>query len=280
MSHLRKRLVKTVRACEKELTAFLRPEDLALMKTKSDVDVDLESAGWESVEPIYKKEDLLGPLTIMHESLMETGFELVADGLLIDIIRRLRVFGMTLVPLDIREESTKHTIALDAITRWLGIGSYKEWDEDARLSWLQSELSNKRPLFPIRKADELGFDPDVVKTLKTFQAASTIDPEALGAYVISQAQTASDVLAVMLLQRQYGMTAKNGNMMRVVPLFETLDDLTNAPRRLETLFSVPSYVGAIKGKQEVMVGLFVFSVLPFTSCFLYVHVGCLILTPR
>jgi phosphoenolpyruvate carboxylase len=58
----------------------------------------------------------------------------------------------------------------------------------------------------------------------------------------------------MLLQEQFGMTAKNGNMMRVVPLFETLHDLTNAPERLDTLFSVTAYVGAIKGRQEVMVG--------------------------
>jgi phosphoenolpyruvate carboxylase len=58
----------------------------------------------------------------------------------------------------------------------------------------------------------------------------------------------------MLLQKQFGMTAQNGNMMRVVPLFETLGDLKNAHVPLETLFCVPAYVGAIKGKQEVMVG--------------------------
>jgi phosphoenolpyruvate carboxylase len=84
--------------------------------------------------------------------------------------------------------------------------------------------------------------------------ASDLHPEALGAYVISQAQTASDVLAVVLLQKQFGMTPAKGNMMRVVPLFETLDDLTNAPGVLETLLSIPVYVGAIKGEQEVMVG--------------------------
>jgi phosphoenolpyruvate carboxylase len=57
-----------------------------------------------------------------------------------------------------------------------------------------------------------------------------------------------------LLQKQFGMTATNGNMMRVAPLFETLNDLNNAPERLKTLFSVPAYVTAINGKQEVMVG--------------------------
>jgi phosphoenolpyruvate carboxylase len=42
----------------------------------------------------------------------------------VDIIRRVSVFGMSLVPLDIREESTLHTAALDALTQSLGIGSY------------------------------------------------------------------------------------------------------------------------------------------------------------
>ena len=50
------------------------------------------------------------------------------------------------------------------------------------------------------------------------------------------------------------MTASNGNLMRVVPLFETLNDLTNAPSVINTLFQIPTYMGQCKGKQEVMVG--------------------------
>lgn len=56
------------------------------------------------------------PLKVIYNSLVETGFELVADGLCSDILRWIAILGMTLVPLDIREESTKHTSALDAIT--------------------------------------------------------------------------------------------------------------------------------------------------------------------
>jgi phosphoenolpyruvate carboxylase len=132
----------------------------------------------------------------------------------------------------------------------------QEWDEAARLNWLQSELNNRRPLFRIRdvEANTIGLDPDIRKTLMVYKVASELDPESLGAYVISQANTASDVLAVMLLQKQFGMTAANGKLMRVVPLFETLDDLTNSPKQLETLFRVTSYIGSINGKQEVMVG--------------------------
>jgi phosphoenolpyruvate carboxylase len=145
---------------------------------------------------------------------------------------------------------------LDAITRQLGIGSYKEWDENARLNWLQQELNSRRPLFRIRDIEQnnLGLDPDTRKTLMVYKVASELDSESLGAYVISQANTASDVLAVQLLQKQFGMTAANGKLMRVVPLFETLDDLTNSPEQLETLFKSTTYMGSIQGKQEVMVG--------------------------
>eukprot|EP00535_Pseudo-nitzschia_heimii_P006202 CAMPEP_0197187096 /NCGR_PEP_ID=MMETSP1423-20130617/15229_1 /TAXON_ID=476441 /ORGANISM="Pseudo-nitzschia heimii, Strain UNC1101" /LENGTH=1037 /DNA_ID=CAMNT_0042638585 /DNA_START=43 /DNA_END=3156 /DNA_ORIENTATION=+ len=263
ISHLRKRLVKTANEVEMKLENEYLQNDPGqayhLRSNQEAISASLKTlvgdeTDEDALEIVKKAEDLLAPLRIMHESLVETGFDLMADGLLSDIIRRLKVFGITLVPLDIREESTKHTNALDAITRWLGIGSYAEWDEEARVNWLSSELSNRRPLFPSERLQSMNFDAGVTKTLQVFQTASELEPEALGAYVISQCQTASDVLAVMLLQKQFGMTAPNGNMMRVAPLFETLDDLNNAPERLKTLFSVPAYVGAINGKQEVMVG--------------------------
>ncbi|KAL3912121.1 MAG: hypothetical protein SGILL_007012 [Bacillariaceae sp.] len=254
ISHLRKRLVKTAMDIEGKLERVYEMKIPDHMKVESSASFGETHDDLDDLTLVTKAEDLLGPLRIMHASLMETGFDLVADGLLSDIIRRLKVFGITLVPLDIREESTKHTQALDAITKWLGAGSYAEWDEDTRITWLSSELSSKRPLFPSEHIEEIDFDSSVKTTLETFKTASELVPEALGAYVISQCQTASDVLAVMLLQKQFGMTAINGNMMRVVPLFETLDDLKNAPQRLKTLFGVSAYVGAIKGFQEVMVG--------------------------
>jgi len=251
IGHLRKRLVRTVKECEAKLNDMDSSVDLASAEHSRSA-----LSGWEDVEPIVKAEELLSPLRVIYDSLVETGFELVADGHVSDIIRRVAVFGLTLVPLDIREESTRHTLALDAITRHLGIGSYKEWDENARLNWLQSEMNSRRPLFLISdiETNSIGLDPDIRKTLMVYKVAGELEPESLGAYVISQANTASDVLAVMLLQKQFGMTKNNGKLMRVVPLFETLDDLTNSPEQLEALFGVNSYIGSINGKQEVMVG--------------------------
>jgi len=210
IGHICQRLVKTVKICEAELLGMSHLPELS-----SRSDNFREVKGWETVEPLWDADEMMRYLRIMYDSLSDTGFQLLADGTLLDIIRRLSTFGMTLVPLDIREESTKHTEALDCITRFLGIGSYKEWNEETRLNFLQAELAGKRPLFRSRDIHNMGFDNSVLNTLETFSVISSLKPDSLGAYVISQAQTASDVLAVMLLQKQFGMSPENSNMMRV-----------------------------------------------------------------
>ena len=85
---------------------------------------------------------------MLHRSLVSIGRPEIADGALTDTIRRLAAFGLGMMPLDIRQESTRHSEALDAITNYLGIGSYLEWDEEKKREWLCAEISSKRPLLP------------------------------------------------------------------------------------------------------------------------------------
>lgn len=82
-------------------------------------------------------------------SLWECGGGIIADGRLLDLIRRVYTFGMSLLKLDLRQESTRHADALDAVTTYLGYGSYKAWDEDTKLDFLTRELTTKRPLIPL-----------------------------------------------------------------------------------------------------------------------------------
>ena len=210
---------------------------------------------WEAApgaaQPLILTADLMEPLMMMHRSLIETGMESAADGTLADTIRRVASFGLALMPLDIRQESTRHTEALTAITSFLGIGNYGDWSEADRCAWLANELASKRPLLPRGRAlSSLGFSPTVLDTLRTFELAATLEQGSLGAYVISQCQRASDVMAVLLLQQDAGVTPT----LRVVPLFETLDDLENSPATVEALFSIQAYTSRINGKQEIMVG--------------------------
>ena len=208
-----------------------------------------------SSSDIYlRKSALMDDLMLVHRSLCETGNAITADGLLTDVIRNVSAFGLTLLPLDIRQESDRHEEALDCITRYLGSGSYSQWDEKTRRSWLQQELASKRPLLRPGEWNENPdiFTPTAVDTLETFRMIAEPEQheESLGAYVISQATSASDVMAVLLLQKDAGVTVP----LRVAPLFETLDDLNGAAETMDALFSIDTYKGSINGKQEVMVG--------------------------
>ncbi|RLM94125.1 uncharacterized protein C2845_PM08G26020 [Panicum miliaceum] len=163
-----------------------------------------------------------------YRLLCACGDRSVADGNLLDFLRQVSTFGLSLVRLDIRQESDRHTDVMDAITEYLGIGSYREWPEEKRQEWLLSELNGKRPLFgpDLPKSDEIA---DVLETFHVLAELPCI---------------------FELLQRECHVKKP----LRVVPLFEKLADLEVAPAALAWLFSVEWYRNRISGKQEVMIG--------------------------
>ncbi|KYR00064.1 Phosphoenolpyruvate carboxylase [Tieghemostelium lacteum] len=191
-------------------------------------------------------DEIIQPLQVCYDSLVECGAREVANGRLLDNIRRLKCFGLVLSKMDIRQESTRHSDVIDTVTQYLGMGSYKEWDEKTRQDFLIRELENKRPLIPT----DLPCSADVKEVLNTFKVAAELPDESLGAYVISMCQSPSDILAVHLLQKEAG----NKHPQRVVPLFETAHDLDRAPHTMESLYQIPWYMKTIAGQQEIMLG--------------------------
>ncbi|CAO2833332.1 unnamed protein product [Amaranthus hypochondriacus] len=191
-------------------------------------------------------EQFLEPLELCYRSLCACGDRPIADGSLLDFLRQVSTFGLSLVRLDIRQESDRHTDVMDAITQHLEIGSYKEWSEEKRQEWLLSELSGKRPLF----GPDLPKTEEIADVLDTFHVISELPYDCFGAYIISMATAPSDVLAVELLQRECHVKQP----LRVVPLFEKLADLEAAPAAVARLFSIEWYRNRINGKQEVMIG--------------------------
>ncbi|MCO5563063.1 hypothetical protein L7F22_016699 [Adiantum nelumboides] len=135
---------------------------------------------------------------------------------------------------------------MDTITQHLEVGSYKDWSEEQEKSWLHSHLQGKRPLF----GHYLPVIDEVAEVLNTFKVVVELPHDCFGAYIISMATTPSDVLVVELLQRECHIAKP----LRVVPLFEKLDDLINAPAYLALLFSIDWYRNKINGRQEVMLG--------------------------
>jgi phosphoenolpyruvate carboxylase len=204
------------------------------------------SPGIGEALPYTDPRELWGPLALCYRSLHATGARSVADGRLLDVLRRLAAFGLTLFRLDIRQEARVHARAMDAITRALGLGSYLEWPEEQRISFLTHELESPRRLMPRRVPE----DPVLAELLATLSVCARQSDGALGAYVISMAGAPSDVLLVHLLQREVDLPRP----LRVVPLFETLADLERASAVIGRLLQIPWYRNHIAGHQEVMIG--------------------------
>lgn len=190
--------------------------------------------------------DLLEPLLLVHRSLESVALGDVANGPLLDTIRRVRCFGINLVPLDIRQDGDRHLQVLDELTEYLEMGSYRSWDEDKRQAFLLEQLTSKRPLLP----QEWPVSDESLEVIKTCRVIAAEPREALSHYIISMAQQPSDVLAVALLLKECGMKWN----MPIVPLFETLDDLDRAPKVMDRLWQQPWYREYSAQDQTVMIG--------------------------
>ncbi|MCS3512066.1 MULTISPECIES: phosphoenolpyruvate carboxylase [Pseudomonas] len=231
--------VEPYRALLKQLRERLRA-------TRQWAHTALSSSTPAPAEVLQNNRDLLEPLELCYQSLHECGMGVIADGPLLDCLRRAVTFGLFLVRLDVRQDSSRHSAAMTEITDYLGLGRYEDWNEEMRISFLMKELANRRPLLPGY------FKPsaDTAEVLNTCKEVAAAPAASLGSYVISMAGAASDVLAVQLLLKESGVQRP----MRVVPLFETLADLDNAGPVIEQLLLLPGYRARLQGPQEVMIG--------------------------
>ena len=195
---------------------------------------------------IVSCEDLLEPLMLCYKSLNDVGLPHIANGPLVDTIRRIHCFGINLVPLDIRQDGERHVKAIDELVAYLELGNYSEWPEEQRQTFLLEQLTGKRPLLPA----EWPMSDDTAEVLATCRVIAAEPREILSHYVISMAQQPSDVLAVALLLKECGMTWD----MPIVPLFETLDDLDRAPIVMDRLWSIDWYKQYSAQEQTVMIG--------------------------
>ena len=195
---------------------------------------------------INTREEILRPLRIVRESLEENQNENIASGDLLDLMRRAKCFGINLARLDIRQESSRHSQLINEFLKKKKSWNYLGWSEDKKINLLISLMKKKSNTiknfnFKNRENKEVW---------KTFKILSEEPSECLGAYVISMTSAASDILSVLFLQKE----ANIKNKLRVVPLFETLDDLINAKSIMNSLFSSKWYRKLIKNKQEIMIG--------------------------
>ena len=195
---------------------------------------------------LLDKYEILNPLREVRKSLNENKGQHIANSDLLDLIRRVRCFGISLARLDIRQESSRHEKFISEIFKSKNRINYTSLSEKDKIKLLSNSIKQKK----------IFVDKIIIKNKenkevwKTFKEISNQPQQCMGAYVISMTSKASDILSVYFLQKQ----SQIKNLLRVVPLFETLDDLKNAKNVMENLFKIPSYKKLINSKQEVMIG--------------------------
>ncbi|MEB3199761.1 MAG: phosphoenolpyruvate carboxylase [Synechococcaceae cyanobacterium] len=207
------------------------------------------------------EEEFRADLELIKSSLEATGLSCEP---LNDLLCQVHIFGFTLASLDIRQESTRHSDALDELSRYLLLPvPYGEMDEEQRITWLLAELQTRRPLLPpaARWSDATSETFSVFRMLQRLQ--QEFGERVCRTYVISMSHTVSDLLEVLLLAKEAGLVdplAQRAALL-VIPLFETVEDLQRAPEVMDRLFADPFYRQLLISSsdsgqplQEVMLG--------------------------
>ena len=226
--------------------AILRQLREDLRETLMHLNARVQGQSTDARDLITTTEQLRQPLELCYRSLQDCGLGKIADGLLLDVIRKVACFGIHLLKLDIRQDGERHTQALAEISRYLGLGNYADWSEADKQAFLLNELNSRRPLLPRQWQP----DADTQEVLDTCRVIAEHPQDAFGIYTISMAGAPSDVLAVQLLLKECGVNFP----MPVAPLFETLDDLNNGADVIAQLYRLPWYRGYLQGRQFVMIG--------------------------
>ncbi|NHQ75910.1 phosphoenolpyruvate carboxylase [Roseovarius gahaiensis] len=196
----------------------------------------------------------IADLETVCDALVALDARLLADGLIRPLIWQASVFGFRAHSLDIRQNSDVVTRALQDI--WSANGPAPEAFSPDWSARLRAELA--APDMPCVDMTRLG--PDASELLALLQLMRDVlsgsDPEAIGPFILSMTRSADDILAVYLLARYAGFGAEK-LALKVVPLFETIEDLHAAPRILENVLEVPLAARSLRDTDqqiEIMLG--------------------------
>lgn len=205
--------------------------------------------------------ELLEDLNLIQAALTEQKLTRIVKGDLQDIIRLVDVFGFYLAMMDIRDHSGRHRATVDWMLRKAQVETdYAGLAPDARVELLRRCLNDPRPLVYDHAGDAPATAHEVLETFDTVR--DHLQGHHTGkspAYIISNSESAADILEVLLLMKESGLCDVAGQdaRLRIVPLFEDRQSLQESPAIMRTLLEMPEYRNALEssgGVQEVMVG--------------------------
>ncbi len=214
--------------------------------------------------PYAQASEFLADLQIILDSLQAHHGESLAAQRLQPLIRAVKVFGFCLSTVDLRQSSDKHEAVMAELLAVAQVeANYAQLDEASKCALLQRLLQEARPLRVVgAQYGELARSE-----LAIFEMAKTMRArygnEAIIHYIISHTETVSDLLEVLLLQKEVGLM--QGTLEQpdarldliVVPLFETIGDLRASADIMRSYFAIPGVAALLQRSgavQDIMLG--------------------------
>ena len=239
------------------LTCVLRKLDATMMRAQGS-DLELGTPHYASAD------ELIHELHLVDRALSEANSPSIGADLVRPVRRAVELFRFSTVRLDLRENTTRTTQALQALW-WASAGhgegnppdlGTREWR-----TWLLHELA--RPLTSERVIEQL--PNETVELIAMFAQAAEIrrglDRDAFGSFILSMTRSVDDILGAYLLAKEGGLfldaTGTEVCALPIVPLFETIDDLRAAPAIMREALAIPLIRRSTHwqgGLQEVMIG--------------------------
>jgi len=212
----------------------------------------LDATLHEGAEAYASADEFIGDIALVEKSLVDHGGAHAGAYAVNRLLWRARTFGFHLARLDVRQDARVHDEALAAL---LGDGDWANRDTAARVKTLRPYAAGERSFVAGDDHEAAGMLRAVFATLA--DSRKRYGPEATGLYIISMAETAADVLAVLALARRGGLLEDGRVPLDIAPLFETIDDLAGGAETLQALLDDPVYRAHLKARgdrQWVMLG--------------------------
>ena len=213
--------------------------------------------------PYTHAEEFLADLKVIEASLISQGAKALSDRRLRGLIRAVQVFGFHLATVDLRQSSDMHETVLAELLNVASIeANYSSLSEAQKRELLLSLLKDPRSL----RVNDHRYSEFAVSEIGIFEMAKKLrhlfGKEAIRHYIISHTETVSDLLEVLLLQKEVGLMRgvlgkKATADLIVVPLFETIEDLRNAAPIMRDFYNLPGILDLVKksgAEQDIMLG--------------------------
>ena len=209
-------------------------------------------------------QEFLAELRTIEQSLATHHGEALGAQRLHPLIRAVEVFGFHLATVDLRQSSDQHERVLTELLATARVApDYTLLDEEARCALLLQLLQDARPL----RVMGAQYSAHTLSEIAVFETALTMRQrygnDAIINYIISHTETVSDLLEVLLLQKEVGLmqgslgTAEARADLIVVPLFETIEDLQSAASIMRGFYQTPGIAALVQrsgGQQDIMLG--------------------------